>query len=75
MQRDKGMTGVAADGTWLSGLTVFAAPDIPESLTEARNYISAMHLTSDDVKIVRRGSQLLVICKRDIREERIPDPE
>lgn len=67
--------GIARDGTWLRGLTILAAPDSPESLTEARNYISAMHLTSEDVKIVRRGSQLLVICKRDIREERIPDPE
>jgi ribosomal protein L36 len=67
--------GIAPDGTWLRGLTILSAPDNPESLTEARNYISAMHLTSDDVKIVRRGSQLLVICKRDIREDRSPDPE
>ena len=67
--------GIAPDGTWLRGLNILAAPDSPESLTEARNYISAMKLTADDVKIVRRGSQLLVICKRDIREERIPDPE
>lgn len=51
---------------WYIGTTLFAAPDEEYYLTKARQYVFDMNLNADDVKIVRKGDQILVIAKRDI---------
>lgn len=54
------------DAVWDIGLEMFAAPYTDEYLAKARQYVSDMNLTSEDVKIVKRAEQVLVITRRDI---------
>lgn len=52
---------------WQKGLQIYAeTPEDEGSVQRARDYISRMNLTADDVKIVRREKQILVETKRDI---------
>lgn len=47
--------------------TIFAAaPECPELLDEAKAYIRANKLTSDDVGIFRNGATLCVITKKEV---------
>ena len=52
-----------------SGHILYASDDSPESIAEAREYIKRMGLTADDVRLIRKGGQVLVIAKRRIWDE------
>ena len=54
---------------WRIDLELFAAPYCDAMLEKARQYVSDMNLTSEDVKIVKRAEQVLVITRRDIPYE------
>lgn len=45
---------------------LFAAPHDPEAIDAARAYVRSQNLTSEDVRIVRRADQVLVLTKRTI---------
>ena len=51
------------------GTVMYASDDSPESIAEAREYIKRMGLTADDVRLIRKGGQVLVIAKRRIWDE------
>ena len=51
---------------WNEGLVLFACQDVDIAVIEAIQYIKDMELTKDDVRIVRRNGQVLVILKRNI---------
>ena len=46
------------------GTVMFASQDCPEAVEEARAYIRNYGLTSDDVRLIRKEGQILVIAKR-----------
>jgi hypothetical protein len=48
-----------------TGMVMFSSDDSPEGLHEARDYIRSQNLTADDVRLVKRAGQALVIAKRD----------
>ena len=50
-----------------AGTVLYAGDDSPESVTEAREYIRTHSLTRDDVKLVKREGQVLVIAEREVR--------
>jgi len=50
-----------------AGTVLYAGDDSPESVTEAREYIRTHSLTRDDVKLVKRDGQVLVIAEREVR--------
>jgi hypothetical protein len=52
---------------WLAGTELFAAPYDDFYVAKARQYVSDMQMTSDDVRIVKRGDQVLVVAKQDVR--------
>ena len=54
--------------TWPIHTELFAAPHSAAMIDLARRYVSEMKLLPEDVKIVQRGEQVLVIARRDIRE-------
>lgn len=45
---------------------LFAAPDDDLAEAEARAYIAMYGLTKDDVRIVKRGSMLVVESRREV---------
>lgn len=45
---------------------LFASPDVDIAIIEAKNYCKDMGFTKEDIKIVRRGSQILVIAIKDL---------
>lgn len=47
------------------GPVIYASDDSAEALADARAYIKRFNLTPDDVALVRRNGQTLVIAKRD----------
>lgn len=51
-----------------TGTVMYASDDSPESITEAREYIKRMGLTAEDVRLIRKDGQVLVIAKRRIWE-------
>ena len=50
-----------------AGWVLYEGDDSPESVDEARGYIRAHGLTRDDVKLVKREGQVLVIAIREVR--------
>ena len=46
------------------GHILYASSDCPEAVEEARAYIAREGLTSDDVRLIRKEGQILVIAKR-----------
>lgn len=54
---------------WRIDLELFAAPYTDEMVDKARQYVSDMNLSADDVKIVKRADQVLVITKRELTYE------
>ena len=50
------------------GTVMYASDDSPESIAEAREYIKRMGLTADDVRLIRKNEQVLVVTKRRIWE-------
>ncbi len=48
---------------WGSGMVLYASDDSAESVTEAREYVKAHGYTAEQVKIVKRGGQVLVVWK------------
>ncbi len=48
------------------GWILYHSDDSDASLTEAREYISANRLTSDDVRLIRKDNAIMVIAKRRI---------
>lgn len=48
----------------LTGFTLYASDDSPESLQEAREWIKEKHLTPDDARLIQHKGQTLVIAKR-----------
>jgi hypothetical protein len=47
------------------GPVIYASDDSADALRDAKAYIARFSLTPDDVALVRRGGQTLVIAKRD----------
>lgn len=47
-----------------SGFILYASSDCPESVDEARAYIARVGLTSEDVRLIRKEGQVLVVAKR-----------
>lgn len=48
-----------------AGTVLYAGDDSSESVAEARDYIRLQGLTREDVKLVKREGQVLVILERD----------
>ncbi len=49
-----------------ANFTLFAAPADDEGVTEAKAWVAAQGFTKDDVKIIKRESQCLVISLRPV---------
>jgi len=49
------------------GWVLYASDDSPASVEEAREYIRAHGLTREDVKLVKREGQVLVIAEREVK--------
>ena len=49
----------------VNGPVIYASDASPEAMEDAKAYIKRFSLTQDDVALVRRGGQTLVIAKRD----------
>lgn len=49
-----------------AGTVLYASDDSADSVTEAREYIKRHGLTRDDVKLVKRECQVLVVAEREI---------
>lgn len=43
---------------------LYASDDSPASIQEARDYIKREQFTSDDVRLIKRDNQTLVIAKQ-----------
>jgi ribosomal protein L36 len=50
----------------IKGPVLFASDDSEEAVEDAKTYISRFRLTHDDVQLVKRERQTLVIAKRNI---------
>jgi hypothetical protein len=50
-------------------LVLFASDDSLESVDDAKEYIKRFSLTRDDVSIIRKAGQTLVIAKRDCQDK------
>jgi hypothetical protein len=50
----------------MRGPVLFASDDSEEAVEDAKTYISRFRLTHDDVQLVRREGQTLVIAKRNV---------
>jgi ribosomal protein L36 len=50
----------------MRGPVLFASDDSEEAVDDAKAYISRFRLTHDDVQLVRREGQTLVIAKRNV---------
>ena len=48
---------------------LYASDDSPEAVKDAKEYIKRFSLTRDDVSIIRKAGQTLVIAKRDCRDK------
>ncbi len=46
-----------------SGMTIWASNDSEQSITDAKKYIDQEGYTFDEVKMVRRGEQILVVMR------------
>ena len=53
----------------MNGPVLFASDDSPEAVADAKAYIARFHLTRDDVSLIKREGQTLVIAKRDCRDK------
>jgi hypothetical protein len=49
------------------GTVLYASDTSDDAASEARAYIRQHGLTRDDVKLVRREDQILVIAEREVR--------
>lgn len=49
-----------------AGTVLYASDDIDEGVAEARAYIKRFGLTREDVRLVKRLGQTLVIAKREV---------
>lgn len=56
------------------GPVIYASNASAEALDDAKAYIKRFGLTAEDVTLVRRGGQTLVIAKRDCSAKLIPKP-
>ena len=45
---------------------IFASDDSEQSVNEARAYIKEQRLDGDDVKLIKRECQVLVVSKREL---------
>lgn len=46
---------------------LFASDDSDDALTDAKEYIKIQEFTHDDVKLVKRDSQILVVAIKGIK--------
>ena len=53
-------------GMKIKGPVLFASDDSEAAVEDAKAYIKRFRLTPDDVQLVKRGGQTLVIAKRNI---------
>ncbi len=53
----------------LTGPVIYASDNSPVALAEAKDYIARFNLSRDDVSLVVRGRQTLVIAKRNCAEK------
>ncbi len=54
------------------GPVIYASDLSTEAMDDAKAYIKRFILTQDDVALVRRGNQTLVIAKRDCSAKLVP---
>lgn len=50
-----------------AGTVLYASDGSDAALAEARAWISERRLTRDDVKLVKRDGQVLVVAEREVR--------
>lgn len=55
-----------------NGPVIYASDGSPEALADAKAYIARFGLTRDDVSLIQRRGQTLVIAKRDCSAKLIP---
>lgn len=55
--------------TELTGPVLYASDDSQAAIDDAKAYIARFGLTQDDVRIVRRAGQTLVIAKRNVSDK------
>lgn len=48
---------------------MYASDDSEASIAEAREYIARMGLTAEDVRLIRKDGQILVVAKRELWNE------
>ena len=56
----------------VKGPVIYASDASAAALEDAKAYIKRFGLTPDDVALVRRGGQTLVVAKRDCSAKLIP---
>lgn len=49
-----------------AGWVLYAGDDSPTSVEEAREYIKAHSLTREDVRLIKREGQVLVIAEKEL---------
>ena len=49
-----------------AGFVLYASDDSEEAIAEAREYVRSRGLTRDDVRMVKREGQVLVIAEREV---------
>lgn len=56
----------------IKGPVLYASDDSHDALEDAKAYIVRFGLTQDDVRLVRREGQTLVIAKRNVASKLMP---
>jgi len=51
------------------GPVIFASDDSSEALADAKAYILRFNLTRDDVSLLRKNGQTLVVAKRNVADK------
>ena len=57
------------------GPVIFANDDSAASVVDAKAYISRFGVTRDDVRLVVRNGQTLIMAKRDVSKKILTRPE
>ncbi len=52
-----------------NGPVIFASDDSPEALRDAKDYLRRFNLTQDDVLMLRRNGQTLIVARRNVSDK------
>lgn len=53
----------------INGPILFASDDSPAAMMDAKAYIARFGLTQDDVRLMLRNGQTLIMAKRDVSQK------